>query len=191
MVLIGERFGDQVAQMLGAAEQRTERIRRRVSEKRKPQRRRWAWAPKIRRLGASTLPYPDYLLQRRQPRFDGRAVDRLCVNPDQRLGAARPQQHPAAVLEVELEAVVGANALDAHAGDLLRFVLLERLENPLAVRVIRLADKVDVMPRVSVGSDAALEVGEDRGERFACLDDHVGEQQAHQDSVAFGNMTTD
>src|ERR1700674_2974287 len=142
MVLIGERFGDQVAQMLGAAEHRTERIRRRVSEKRKPQRtlgvpkpQAWGrWAPKIRRLGASTLPYPDYLLQRRQPRFDGRAVDRLCVNPDQRLGDARPHQHPAALLGVKLEAVVGANALDAHAGDLLRFVLLERLENPLAVR---------------------------------------------------------
>src|SRR5207245_3023359 len=45
-----ERFGAQVAQMLGAGEHRSERIRRCVSEERSPQRRRWAaWAPKIRR----------------------------------------------------------------------------------------------------------------------------------------------
>src|SRR5580693_8378620 len=103
----------------------------------------------------------DNVLERRQARLDRRAVRRLCVNPDQRLGAARPQQHPAPVLEVELEAVVGADALHANAGDLLRFVLLERLENSLAVRVIRLADEMDVVPRVSVRSDAALEVAED------------------------------
>src|SRR5690348_3095992 len=47
---LGERFGAQVARMLGAAEHRSERTRWCVSEKRKPQRRRRAaWAPKIRR----------------------------------------------------------------------------------------------------------------------------------------------
>src|SRR5712692_3080010 len=47
---LGERFGDQVVQMLGAAEHRSERIRACVSEERRPQQRRWAaWAPKIRR----------------------------------------------------------------------------------------------------------------------------------------------
>src|SRR5260370_42249720 len=47
---IGERLGDQVAQMRGAAEHRSERIRVCVSEERRPQQRRWAaWAPKIRR----------------------------------------------------------------------------------------------------------------------------------------------
>src|SRR5258706_3748903 len=51
---LGERFGAQVVRMLGAAEHRSERIRRCVSEERKPQRRRRAaWAPKIRR-GAPT-----------------------------------------------------------------------------------------------------------------------------------------
>src|SRR5258706_3395624 len=47
---LGERFGDQVAQMLGAAEHRSERIRVCASEDQRPQQRRWAaWAPKIRR----------------------------------------------------------------------------------------------------------------------------------------------
>src|ERR1700686_3819241 len=47
---LGERFGAQVVQMLGAAEHRSERIRPCVSEERRPQRHRWAaWAPKIRR----------------------------------------------------------------------------------------------------------------------------------------------
>src|SRR5713226_3283227 len=52
-----ERFGGQVAQMLGAVEHRSERIRRCVSEERRPQQRRWAaWTPKIRRrLPAMTL----------------------------------------------------------------------------------------------------------------------------------------
>ena len=45
----GERFGDQVVQLLGAAEHRSERIDRCVSEERRLQQRRWAaWAPKIR-----------------------------------------------------------------------------------------------------------------------------------------------
>src|SRR5216683_1792419 len=47
---LGERFGDQVVQMLGAAEHRSARIRGCASEERRLQRRRWAaWAPKIRR----------------------------------------------------------------------------------------------------------------------------------------------
>src|SRR3989441_5946546 len=46
----GERFGGQAAQMLGAAEHRSERIGQCVSEERRPQRRKCAaWAPKIRR----------------------------------------------------------------------------------------------------------------------------------------------
>src|SRR6202158_6281188 len=49
---LGERFGVQVAQLLGAAEHRSARIDRCVSEERRSQRRRWvAWAPKIRRGG--------------------------------------------------------------------------------------------------------------------------------------------
>src|SRR5229473_6207804 len=52
-----ERFGGQVAQMLDAVEHRSERIRRCVSEERRPQQPRWAaWTPKIRRrLPAMTL----------------------------------------------------------------------------------------------------------------------------------------
>src|SRR5712664_3880461 len=47
---LGEGFGDQVAEILGAAEHRSERIRSCVSEERRPQQRRSAaWAPKIRR----------------------------------------------------------------------------------------------------------------------------------------------
>src|SRR6266850_5633539 len=47
---LGERFGGQVVQLLGAAEHRSARIDRFVSEERRPQQRRWAaWAPKIRR----------------------------------------------------------------------------------------------------------------------------------------------
>src|SRR4029077_4893630 len=47
---LGESFGDQVVQMLGAPEHGSERIRACVSEERRSQRRRWAaWAPKIRR----------------------------------------------------------------------------------------------------------------------------------------------
>src|SRR5216683_4083043 len=54
---LAERFGDQVVQMLGAAEHQSARIRRCASEERRPQQRRWAaWAPKIRRrLPAMTL----------------------------------------------------------------------------------------------------------------------------------------
>src|ERR1700680_833507 len=47
---LGERFGVQVVQLLGAAEHRSARIDRCVSEEQRSQRRRWAaWVPKIRR----------------------------------------------------------------------------------------------------------------------------------------------
>src|SRR5258708_17132058 len=81
--------------------------------------------------GVGILPDPDDVLQRREPRLDRRAVGRLCVNPDQRLGPARPQQHPPAVFEVELETAVAAYALHAHPPHLLRFVLLQRFDNSL------------------------------------------------------------
>ena len=47
------------------------------------------------------------------------------------------------------------------------------------------------MPRVGVRPHALLEVGEDRGQGFAGLHDHVGEQEAHQDSVALRYVTAD
>src|ERR1700674_4577021 len=72
---LGERFGVQVAQLLGAAEHRSARIDRCVSEERRSQRRRWvAWAPKIRRLCSSMLPDTDYFLDCTKPRFDSLAV---------------------------------------------------------------------------------------------------------------------
>src|SRR5713101_6458519 len=52
-----ERFGDQVVWPLGAAEHRSARIRRCVSEERRPQQRgRTAWAPKIR-LASPVAPH--------------------------------------------------------------------------------------------------------------------------------------
>src|SRR5260370_14640730 len=101
-------------------------------------------------------PNADYVLQGREPRLDRRAVGRLRVNPDQRLGAARPKQHPAAVLEIELETVVGADALHANTRDLLRLVLLERVPDPLAVHVVGLAHQVDVVARVRSWSNPPL-----------------------------------
>src|SRR5450759_575538 len=57
-----ERFGAQVAQMLGAAEHRSERTRWCVREERKPQRRRWAaWASKIRSASLEAWPSPGLL----------------------------------------------------------------------------------------------------------------------------------
>src|SRR4030081_2705494 len=61
--------------------------------------------------GGGMLSDSDDVLERAKPCFDGLAVRGLGVNPDQRLCPARPQQHPAAVLEVELEAVIGADSL--------------------------------------------------------------------------------
>src|SRR6267378_4922374 len=100
-----------------------------------------------------------------EPRFYRRAVRCLGIHPYQRLCPARPQQNPAAVLEVELEAVIGADTLDADAGHLLWLVLLEPFKNSLAVGVVGLANQMNVMPRVGVRPDALLEVGKDHRKR--------------------------
>src|ERR1700694_1001180 len=93
----------------------------------------------------SMLPYADNLFQGLEARFHRLAVGRLRINPDQRLRPARSQQHPAPVLEIELEAVVGSHALDPDARNFLRLVFLERLEDPLAVGVVRLARQMNVV----------------------------------------------
>src|SRR5258708_6607961 len=62
-----ERFGAQVAQMLGAAEHRSERIRQCVSEERRLQQRRWAaWAPKIPQASLAASLLSELLGQRAQ-----------------------------------------------------------------------------------------------------------------------------
>src|SRR5882762_8761635 len=71
------------------------------------------------------LPDADYVFKGAEAGLDCLLVSRFGVDPDQRLGAACSKENPAPVSEVELEAVVRADALHRHAGDLIRLVLLE------------------------------------------------------------------
>src|SRR5438045_7135176 len=69
---LGERFGVQVAQMVGAAEHRSERMRSCVSEEWRPQRRRWdAWAPKVRRGAPAGIASSRVQAQLIRDRFQG------------------------------------------------------------------------------------------------------------------------
>src|SRR6266571_5584028 len=134
---------------------------------------------------------PDYLLDRLKPRLDCSRIRCLGVDPHKRLGAAGSEQHPAAILEVELEAVVRAHARDFDARDLLRLVVRQLLGDAFAVSVVRLALQVDVMARVCVGPDALLEVAKDLRQRLAAPHDHVREEHPDEDAVALGDMTPD
>src|SRR5256885_14629266 len=75
--------------------------------------------------------------ERRQQLVDALLGPRLAIDPDQRLGAGESNQHPAAVLEVVLEAVIGPRPRHAGAGDLGRRLLVEpRIEVGPAGRVL-------------------------------------------------------
>src|SRR6267143_5905014 len=61
----------------------------------------------------------------------------LAIDPDQRLGAGEPNQHPAAVLQVVLEAVIGPRPRHTSTGDLGRRLLVEpRVEFGPAGRIL-------------------------------------------------------
>src|SRR5450759_689811 len=105
-----ERFGAQVAQMLGAAEHRSERTRWCVREERKPQRRRWAaWASKIRSASLEAWPSPGLL-------HDLEQAPALLLGDGARLGDADQVADAALVLLVvhlELGAVLDGLAVEA------------------------------------------------------------------------------
>src|SRR5256885_1622396 len=98
------------------------------------------------------LPDSNYVLQRAETSLHRFGVLGFGVDADQRLGAARSQQDPAAVGEVELEPVVRPDTLHGHAPDLLRLILLQRLQDSLAFRLVRIARQMDVVPAVSISS---------------------------------------
>src|SRR5712691_3259238 len=133
----------------------------------------------------------DDVLQRREPRFDRGLVCGLRVDAHEWLGAAGPEQHPTPVGEIELEAVVRANAFYLDTGHLAWFVGLERVQDSLAVSVIRLTVEVNVVARVCVGADTLLEAGKDLRQRLPEFHDHVREKQADEDAIALGNVAFD
>src|SRR5438094_1934398 len=139
-------------------------------------------------MGSRFLLQSDYFLDRLQPRLDRSRVRRLRVDANERLGTARATQHPATVLEVELEAVVRTHPRDLDAGDLFRLVVRQLLGDPLAVAVVCVALQVNVVARVRVGPDALLEVANDLRQRLAAPHDHVGEKHPDEDAVALGDV---
>src|SRR6202011_6147504 len=94
------------------------------------------------------LAQPELLFERREELLDPLLRWRLAVDPDQRLGAGKPDQHPAAVLEVVLEAVVGARAHHPATGNLGGRLLLEPAVELDAPRRVLLPVEVQVMPGV-------------------------------------------
>src|SRR2546430_17595617 len=87
------------------------------------------------------------VLDRRQARFDSCRIWGLGIDADERLGAARAKQHPAAVIEVELEAIVRPHSPHLHAGDLLRLERGEPGDGPVAVPAGPVAVEVEVWTR--------------------------------------------
>src|SRR5437899_12589855 len=109
--------------------------------------------------------------------LDGLAIGCLGVDAYQRFGAAGTQEHPAAVGEVELETVVRPHALDSDASDLVWLVLLERLEDALAVALVGVALQMDVVAHVCMPAATLLESREYLRDRYARLSYHdVGER---------------
>src|SRR5919198_1016809 len=97
--------------------------------------------------GLSTLPSvalvmgdalfdPNDLLQSRKPGLDLFRAGGFGIDPNQGLGAARAQEHPAAVGQEELEPVVVAHPLDPYPGHLPRSSFGQRFQDPLAIRLV-------------------------------------------------------
>src|ERR1700737_1119569 len=88
--------------------------------------------------------------ERGQQLFDPLLRASLAVYPNQRLRAGKAHQHPAAVLQVVLEAVIGPRAHHAPARDLRRRLLLQPAIELRAPRRVLLAVQVQVMTRVEM-----------------------------------------
>src|SRR5436305_11626500 len=119
------------------------------------------------RSGMGRLAQADDVLDSPEPGLDGGGILRFGVDANQGLGAAGAEEHPASVLEIELEPVVGAHTRDLDSRDLLGLLGCELFGDPLAVLVVGVALKVDVVSGVGMWPDALLEVGEDLRQRLA------------------------
>src|SRR5207245_8400222 len=119
------------------------------------------------------LPDTDNVFEGAEASLDSLAIGCLGVDAYQRFGAAGTQEHPAAVGEVELETVVRPHALDSDASDLVWLVLLERLEDALAVALVGVALQMDVVAGVGMRADALLEARRGIGDTLALLDPHL------------------
>src|SRR5713226_3475766 len=75
--------------------------------------------------GSGNLAHSEAVLERGQQAVDALPAGGFTVDSDQRLGPAKPGEHPAAIGKVILEAVVRAAALDSLTGQLLRRLLLQ------------------------------------------------------------------
>src|SRR2546425_3814516 len=140
---------------------------------------------------SGNLAYSEAILERGQQAVDSLPAGRFTVDPDQRLGSAEPDQHPAAVGEVILEAVVGAATLDALAGQLLGRGLLQVRVDCRPAGPVLLALEMDVVAGVGMRPHQVLQVLEHLGQGLAVLDDQVGDEDPGENPVAFRDVAAE
>src|SRR3982074_2125179 len=99
------------------------------------------------------LAQPELLFERCQQLIDPLLRGRLAVDPDQRFGPGEADQHPAAVLQVVLEAVVVARTRHSRARELGGRLLLDPAVDLGAACCVLLPLQMQVMARIEVRPD--------------------------------------
>src|SRR5436309_4015656 len=155
----------------------------------------WTVPPPCRapegRDGSDKLAEPELLFQGGEQLLDPLRRGRFAINANQRLGAAEADQDPAAVLQVVLEAIVGAGAHNAAAGNVGRRLLFQPAVELGSTGRVLLPLEVKVVPRIEVWTDQLCQVVHDPRKRLPVLDDHVGKRDPGQNAIALRNMAAE
>src|SRR2546422_2308206 len=130
------------------------------------------------------LAQPELLFERAEQLLDPFFRRRLAIDPDQRLGPTETDQHPAAILQVVLEAIVGSGPHDTAAGNLGRWLLVQPAVELRAAGRVLLPLEGGIVPGVEGRPNQLGEVVHDPRERLAVLHHHVGKRDPREAAVA-------
>src|SRR5438876_8730981 len=137
------------------------------------------------------LAEPELLFQSGEQLLDPLLRGRLAIDANQRLGAAESDQHPAAVLQVILESIIGTGAHHPSAGNVVGWLLFQPAIELGATGRVLLPLEMEIVPGIKVWTDQFRQVVHDPRKRLAILHDHAGERDPREDAVAFWNMAAE
>src|SRR5438128_11871562 len=130
------------------------------------------------------LAEPELLFQSGEQLLDPLLRGRLAIDANQRLGAAESDQHPAAVLQVVLESIIGTGAHHPAAGNLAGWLLFQPAIELGATSRVLLPVEVKVVPGIKVWTDQISQVVHDPRQALAAVDEQVAERHAIETAAA-------
>src|SRR5438094_3985475 len=148
-------------------------------------------APEGEGDGSDKLAEPELLFEGGEQLLDPLRRGRFAINANQRFGAAEADQDPAAILQVVLEAIVGAGAHNAAAGDVGRRLLFQPAVELGSTGRVLLPLEVKVVPRIEVWTDQLCQVVHDPRKRLFFFHAEDGIRDPGENPISLRNMAAE